>query len=41
MARAEGITETLKAKDQMEWVLRMNSIWERADEIVLLGLIYA
>lgn len=41
MAKAEGLTETLKANDQMEWVRRMNSIWERADEIVLHDLIYA
>ena len=30
MADAEGITETLKASDQMEWVGRMNSIRNRA-----------
>ena len=40
MARTEGLTEALKAKDQMEWVRRMNSISERADEIVLHDLIY-
>ena len=34
MADAEGITETLKANDQMEWVGRMNSIRNRATEIV-------
>lgn len=35
MAKAEGISEQLKAEDQMEWVLRMNSIRSRAEEIVL------
>ena len=34
MADAEGITETLKANDQMEWVGRMNSIRDRVTEIV-------
>ena len=34
MARQEGITERLKASDQMEWVQRMNSIRSRAEEIV-------
>lgn len=33
MADAEGITETLKANDQMEWVRRMNSIRNRAAEV--------
>ena len=33
MADAEGITETLKASDQMEWVRRMNSIQNRAAEV--------
>ena len=40
MAAAEGITETLKAADQMEWVRRMNSIRSRAEEIVLTELVY-
>ena len=34
MARQEGITERLKASDQLEWVQRMNSIRSRAEEIV-------
>ena len=34
MKTAEGITEKLKAEDQMEWVQRMNSIRDRAEEIV-------
>ena len=40
MADAEGITETLKASDQMEWVGRMNSIRSRAVEIVNSELIF-
>ena len=34
MAAQEGITEQLKAENQMEWVRRMNSIRSRAEEIV-------
>ena len=34
MAQMEGITEGLKAADQMKWVQRMNSIRSRAEEIV-------
>ena len=34
IADAEGITETLKANNQMEWVRRMNNIRNRATEIV-------
>ena len=41
MAQAEGVTEALKAKDQMAWVRAMNSIKNRAEEIVLNDLIYA
>ena len=41
MADAEGITETLKANDQMEWVGQMNSIRSRAVEIVNSELIFA
>ena len=40
MADAEGITETLKANDQMEWVGRMNSCRDRATEIVYHQVIY-
>ena len=39
MAAAEGITETLKATDQMEWIRRMNSVENRAVEIVNAELI--
>ena len=41
LAQQEGITEQLKAENQMEWVARMNNIRNRADEIVLKELIYA
>ena len=41
MADAEGITETLKASDQMKWVRRMNSIQNRATELLTAELIYA
>ena len=41
MADAEGITEALKASNQMEWVRRMNSIRNRAIEIVNSELIFA
>ena len=40
MKKAEGVTEQLKAADQMEWVGRMNSIRSRADEIVFCELVY-
>lgn len=41
MAKQEGVTEALKAADQMEWVRRKNSIHNRAEEIVLTELVYA
>ena len=34
MKQAEGVTEQLKTADQLEWVHRMNSIHNRAEEIV-------
>ena len=40
LARREGVTEALKASDQMTWVTRMNSIRARAEEIVLSELVY-
>jgi hypothetical protein len=40
MAAQEGVTEALKAADQMEWIRRMNSIQNRAEEIVLSELVY-
>ena len=41
MAKAEGVNEALKARDQMAWVGAMNNIKARAEEIVLNELIYA
>ena len=41
MTKAENITEQLKSQNQLEWVRRMNSIQERASEIVCNELIYA
>ena len=38
--KAEGITEKLKADDQMEWVGRMNNIRQRVTKIVNADLIY-
>lgn len=40
IAKREGVTEALKAADQMAWVGKMNSIRSRAEEIVLQELIY-
>ena len=40
MAQQECATEVLKAADQMEWIRRMNSIYNRAEEIVLNELVY-
>ena len=38
-ATCEGVTEQLKANDQMEWVRRMNGIRVRVEETVILELI--
>ena len=40
MQEAEGVTEALKAADQLEWVRRMNSILNRAEEIIKTELIF-
>ena len=40
MREAEGVTEALKAADQLEWVRRMNSIRNRAEEIIKTELIF-
>ena len=40
LAEQEGVTEVLKTADQMEWVRQMNSIQNRAEEIVLNELIF-
>ncbi len=39
MAKTEGVTEELKAIDQMKWISSMNSISNRASEIVLSELV--
>jgi hypothetical protein len=41
MAREQGVTEDLKAQDQMKWVGLMNNIRAAAEEIVLRDLIYS
>lgn len=41
MAQAEGVTEELKAADQMKWVGLMNNFRSAAEEQVLAELIYA
>ena len=41
LAEREGITEQLKAEDQMEWVRQMNSVRKRAEEVICDELIYA
>lgn len=40
MQESEGVTEALKAADQLEWVRRMNSIRNRAEEIIKTELIF-
>ena len=40
MSEQEGVTEALKAADQMEWVRRKNNIRNRAEEIILTELVY-
>ena len=41
MAEREGVTEQLKADNQMEWVARMNNIRSRATEVVNHDIIYS
>jgi hypothetical protein len=41
MAKQEGVTEKLKAENQMLWVQKMNSIRQAAEEIVLTELVYS
>lgn len=41
LMKREGVTESLKASDQMEWVRQRNSIHDRAEEVVLTELVYA
>ena len=40
MVRVEGATEVLKESDPMAWIQLMNSIRNRADEIILSELVY-
>ncbi len=40
MKATEGVTEELKADDQLEWVRRCNSIRNRAEEIIYAELVY-
>ena len=40
MAEREGVTEQLKADNQMEWVARMNNIRSRATETINADLLY-
>ncbi len=41
MKAAEGVTEELKARNQLEWVGRMNNIRNRAEEIIKSEMIYS
>ena len=41
MAQKQGVTEQLKAENQMEWVCRMNNVRQRVTEIVNAELIYS
>lgn len=41
LMKREGVTEALKASDQMEWVRRRNSIRNRAEKVILTELVYA
>ena len=40
MAAAAGVTEELKARDQMTWVGKMNAIRAQVEEIIRVDLIY-
>ena len=40
LAKAQGITEALKAENMLVWIQRMNAVREQADEIVLRELVY-
>ena len=40
MQESEGVTEALKVANQLEWVRRMNSIRNRAEEIIMSELIF-
>ncbi len=40
MAEAQGVTEAMKARDQLSWVGRMNEIKHSAEEIILAEIIF-
>ena len=40
MAEKQGVTEELKAQDQMKWVRLMNNIKASAEEIILKNMVY-
>ena len=40
LAAAEGVTEELKNRDQMEWLRRMNSIRNRVEKVVVREVVY-
>ena len=40
MKKSEGVTEQLKAYNQLEWVQRMNSVKHRVEEVIKAELIY-
>ena len=40
MAKQDGVTEALKAANQMEWVRRMNNVRNRAEEIILREVVF-
>ena len=41
LAKAQGVTESLKASNQMKWVGLMNNIRHQAEEIVMTELVYS
>ena len=41
LAKAEGVTEQLKARDQLGWVQAMNSCRARAEEITIREIVFA
>ena len=41
LTKQQGVTEKLKARDQMAWVGAMNSLKNQAEEMILTELIYA
>ena len=41
LAQEQGVTEELKARDQMTWIGRMNNIRQQAEEVILSELIYS